>query len=504
MKKHNLYGSQIEKLLVICGQKNYMLANALGYNESYISKWIKGARLPSPKSIMDINRDISKFIVSNIDESRTQNIITSYALDLSIKNNDNIKSEIQESLENILNEAYKESYGKKENLPSLYNENKLNSDNNGSITISPKFKKDYLTSLIVDKASPGEIEVFAVANLYSLSYNDKLHISGINDYFYINKKEYSTTIKFLINFENYKRANIEEFIFNSILFLNMATIQDNIKFEFYTHDFPSNMLLSAVKGIYMHQALFANDGSCIMTSTSTNLDAISSTYNYIENIFELQTFPTFTSLSPEEILFDKHYSKILLNGDFNILAGEMDETFLPKDIYNDISIKLFGDNPERLNELNHIQDLISNISLESGSKLILTDSMIKSFLETGKLKFFNEVVFLDMPDRIRCVEYLLECISDKHLEFILSEGDVSKGFYLFDTPSLHIYHNDILLKRRQDNKYLLINDSTLKSSLIDFFDTLWNYESRYITRNKDEIIKNIKKTLNIFSKIDSK
>ena len=41
------FGKNIEKLIQFSGQKNYSLAKELGYDVSYISKWISGERLPA-------------------------------------------------------------------------------------------------------------------------------------------------------------------------------------------------------------------------------------------------------------------------------------------------------------------------------------------------------------------------------------------------------------------------------------------------------------------------
>ena len=62
------FGKNIEKLIQFSGQKNYSLAKELGYDVSYISKWISGAMLPASKNIKNkmCIRDRSYIIYSSI------------------------------------------------------------------------------------------------------------------------------------------------------------------------------------------------------------------------------------------------------------------------------------------------------------------------------------------------------------------------------------------------------------------------------------------------------
>ncbi|MBS5181807.1 MAG: helix-turn-helix transcriptional regulator, partial [Streptococcus salivarius] len=62
------FGKNIEKLIQFSGQKNYSLAKELGYDVSYISKWISGSMLPASKNIKNICEKTAKFVVDNATE----------------------------------------------------------------------------------------------------------------------------------------------------------------------------------------------------------------------------------------------------------------------------------------------------------------------------------------------------------------------------------------------------------------------------------------------------
>ena len=68
------FGKLIDKLIYFSGQKNYSLAMKLGYDVSYISKWINLNMLPSAKNIKNISKITSEFIVNSSSESSLDDI----------------------------------------------------------------------------------------------------------------------------------------------------------------------------------------------------------------------------------------------------------------------------------------------------------------------------------------------------------------------------------------------------------------------------------------------
>lgn len=63
------FGETLQALLSISGLKSRHLALTLGYDVSYISRWINGVKLPSTKNNDRLFQDIAAFFVSNSEES---------------------------------------------------------------------------------------------------------------------------------------------------------------------------------------------------------------------------------------------------------------------------------------------------------------------------------------------------------------------------------------------------------------------------------------------------
>lgn len=64
------FGTMLKAILTVNDIKMYNLANALGYDKSYISKWVNGAKLPPAKDIDKLTERIGQFVAQECDEER--------------------------------------------------------------------------------------------------------------------------------------------------------------------------------------------------------------------------------------------------------------------------------------------------------------------------------------------------------------------------------------------------------------------------------------------------
>ena len=107
------FGNLLEQLLNLSNQKKSALAKELGYDVSYISKWIKKKNLPTQKSISDVCKITSKFIVDSLSISNMQELKNYFEIDEGLESN----RILAEYLEQSLKEAY--MYTSKKSVPNL-------------------------------------------------------------------------------------------------------------------------------------------------------------------------------------------------------------------------------------------------------------------------------------------------------------------------------------------------------------------------------------------------
>lgn len=91
MKDKNRFSILLEHLMATAELKNSILAKAVQYDDSYISKWISGKLLPTEKNHENTLQAISHCIVEALSEESTTQLLQEYQLQ-DIKNLETAKS----------------------------------------------------------------------------------------------------------------------------------------------------------------------------------------------------------------------------------------------------------------------------------------------------------------------------------------------------------------------------------------------------------------------------
>lgn len=103
------FGQTLKQLLTLSGIKSAHLADALGYDTSYISRWVNDIKLPSLKNNEDLFSKISRTIVDGSDEAAIERLCLACGSE---------HAWLEESLEAALQTAY-DNASKQAQGPSL-------------------------------------------------------------------------------------------------------------------------------------------------------------------------------------------------------------------------------------------------------------------------------------------------------------------------------------------------------------------------------------------------
>ncbi len=107
--KNITFGNLIENLLYISNQKKTSLAKYIGYDISYVNKWIKSTNLPSSKRVNEICKNISSFIVESLNESTYNHLIEYFEID-----KDSSHEYLSEYIEQVLRDTYMDTISSNE------------------------------------------------------------------------------------------------------------------------------------------------------------------------------------------------------------------------------------------------------------------------------------------------------------------------------------------------------------------------------------------------------
>lgn len=475
------FGKLLEKLIYFSSQKNYSLAITLGYDVSYISKWINSSTLPTSKNIKVINQKISDFIVSSCDESELENIIN--YLHINITEIDDIPTLLKNTIEDELNKAYLYSYNKnrKKEIKEAGNYN------NSIQTTQSSFIKKYVSDEIATfTREASKLEIILLCNLSKLTNEDKVKIAGVeilkNEQ--NRKKKNNMVFTYLLSFDE----NAKDILFDAPLFIHMATSKKRIKSVFYSGDYPTNTFISVVKNKCTHTVLYDNNNKRLMSVTSTDSKSVDEMYDMLNNMIYTQSRPTFLKMAPEEIILSHDKVSYIINSELKILACEMTELFMPSDLFLEIGEKIFESNEDVLLNLKKIDTIFQEFTYNSKLDIVLYEDMFRNYIYNGHITFFNKKITLTMEQRKRHIEYMKTILEEKdNISLNLAHGSLLDDYKEEEKIFLSISKDNTFLKEKDNGisqNYLIVKDIKLEMLLKSFFKGIWNENNKKNDKNR--------------------
>ena len=478
------FGRLIEKIIQFSGQKNYSLAVELGYDVSYISKWVNSTMLPTVKNIKNICNITANFVVNSATESSKDEILNYF--DVSIDKSDDKNKILKETIEEKLNDAYIYSYNK-------YNKKSYNKDNselNGIIDINPRLRKRHLekelSSFLQGTDKP---DIFILCDLFSLNKEDKVNIAGFRKG--VSSEFKNGKIRFLISFDD----TVDDVIFNIELFLRMLTSSNKAEFELYSCDFSANTLILVVKDKCFHSAIYDKTNKCLFTSTSTDNAVIDEMYDTLDEMANTQSRSTFSELTPEEMILSQNYMSYVMGKDLKWLMGNMNQLLMPSDLFFEIGESVFGNYPNVLSRLKRIDAILQNATYNSEIDILLYQSALEKYVINGEANFFNIPVKLTINQRERHLAYIQELLERENIRFKTIENSLVEDFKKDENTSVYLSKNISFLKvdaNNKDNDYLIVKDKNLSKIFDTFYEEIW-------TNRKDVVQEDIEENKKIIS-----
>lgn len=480
----NEFGKLIEKLMYFSGEKNYSLAIELGYDVSYISKWINLTTLPTSKNIKNINKIVADFIVKSANDASLNDLADYFKVE---KNENNDKSEVlKKIIEQKLNEAYLYSYNKnnKKNL-------KKDNDKNNSIQkVNPALRKKYLDNEILNFIDEvGSSNITVLCDLFSLNRDDKINLAGIKkgENHPSDIQRNFIKIKYLISFNE----NIKDIVFNVMLFIYMITSKWRIRINIYSCYFTPNTFISAVENKCVHTAIY-NNNKCLTNITSTDENVVDEMYDTLEDIANSQSMLTFHKRTPEEVIIGQDNINYIMDSELKWLIGEISELFMPTDLFLEVGESIFGENPEILLKLKKIDTILQNVTYNSEIDVAMYECIFRKYVYNGKITFFNKPITLNLTQRKRHMEYMKKLLLEKeNIHFRVIDNSQLGDFKNDEKPSLYLSRNITLLKESSNElgeNYLIVKDQRLDNICKLFFDEILKEEENKNKNRKNEII----------------
>ncbi|MGL6106044.1 helix-turn-helix domain-containing protein [Romboutsia sp.] len=488
--KNIAFGNLLEKLLYLSNQKKSTLAKELGYDVSYISKWVNGKNLPTQKSISTICKITSKFISGYLTPTSTQELIEYFEIDVQINN-----IEVMEQfLEKSLKESYEVTSGK--SSINIYRSTRSEDGYNSVIHINPRLRKQYLSKDFgIFASKSNKLDLIVSANLYKLNNDDKKSIAAMKKKLNDTLNSDDIKIRFLMGFE----GGNDDTVFNTVLILNLITTYPHIDFKIYNCEVESNSVISVMKERMFHIALYAKNGRCLFTNMSKEKNIVDEMYYSLDDIMTNQGKLVADRKAPIDVIKEKAYIQYIMGQDLRLLIGSMNEFFMPYDLFMEVGQSVFGEDEEILNELRQINILLQNITYISKIKVLIYEAELRRYISLGELKFFNIPIKLTMEQREKHIKYIEDIVkSSKNVEIKLIDGKLVEEFKEVEDPSLYLSKTMKVVKSHPTNgvnDYFLIIENEFKKLCDELFEVLWEKRKDIVVNDREEILERISKTL---------
>lgn len=468
------FGDLLRKLVFLSGQKNYTLALHLGYDVSYVSKWVTKSMLPTSKNIHRICESTAEFIVSSTTDSQKNELLRFYKIP---KDETNIK---------LLCQTIRESLTACFQFSIQTNKNTQIPDRllpNCHFSVNPRMQRVNLNNEIPVTAGPQDLIMFT--NLFTMGKEDKLSIAGFDSAFDLEQK--NPCLRIMISLTQYE----QDLVFNSILLIHMIANYAEIDFELYITDTVPCSLMLAFRDLYCHSSILIENHRCITSQTCTDKRLVNELYDTMEDVIKTQSKQVFKFISMEQMLNEHYYIQSAISPDIHWLVGSITEQFLPNDLFEEL-LAQYIDNPAYQETLKKNHQIVQNATYVSNIQILIYESTIRKFILDGKLDFFTYPITLEVQQRERYLQHMKELFcNNKHLNIRLVDGDFVEDFKAFDNPS--IYLSDSLsylrIENASRNAIYMIKNKELINVFSHFYKEIWENHFDVVIKDNDVIRK---------------
>lgn len=474
-----------KKYFVGFNMQDYNNTNKLGYDVSYISKWVNNVKVPNSRCIKKICLSISDFFIYNLDNQGINNIC-SY-LNYEYRGNE----ELGEFIFDKLLESYK--YTVKEAL------NKENCKNNecmslSKVNINPKLQHVKLHDEIQSINSKNGLEMTIFIDLFTLCKEDKVHISNSD---YKNSKINIKNLKFIF----YINKEYIDIMFDINLILNMIENYSKENIKIYSFKRPLSSLIICVKDYYLNNSI-VYDSSCLISSSSKDKRSVNEMFKTLNELTTSIAKPIFNTSSFKDIIENKYFIKYTLETNKKWILNSINQDILTIDLFKELLDKYFDyDKTLSKNLLENYMDTKSTI-INSNLKILIPSHTLYDFLLNGEIRFFNKKMVLTKEERERYFLQMHKFFAEHdNIQIRLINGNFVEELKNFSNISIYLSDtiNYITMELENiENDILIIKDKDIIEILNDFYYEVWENRDDIIIYDKKLILDKINYYLNCF------
>lgn len=478
MEEKNRFSQLLDNLMEEAELKNYMLAQKLQYDVSYISKWVSGRMIPSEKTAEKVMKGICDCIVEDASDIGRENLLSIYK----VRNSEELKLAIYDNLE----------------AEYLYVKELQKSTGHEVAPKTQYFPEMNIRQYISKMHHPvlrrvNSLNVISLMDLMTMDYEDRIQFTTIdNEHMSVNTRYPDVHYSMVINIRPDKWRYVED------TFFLIHLISDNamIDFQLYGDSQAMGKMIFAVKDDFVISGILINRNICMSVGVSEDSDTCNTIYKNIRMQCSRERL-LFRTTNIREMISNFEYSLTLLSPNLRWEIGHLTEHFLPDDLFEEIIEKLCKEQ-KILDEdrVRMIHKLTQKVIQESNVKILISESAFSNMVIEHKIDFFNHPIYLNADQRMRCAKHILSlCENNHNLDIRLIYEKFGLDFDYSDHQSTFLADTITHLRLKyvgSPNNVIIINRMDMHKIFERTFEELWNYGDNVILKDRATVIGYIK------------
>lgn len=459
----NTFGETLQQIILHSGVKYATIANAVEYDISYISKWVNGKTLPSPKNIEMISTNIPDTIIKF---SQKENI-SAMLLEYHCSNED----ELAKTLHDLLYYSFHRAMDNSKSVRDI-----LFDSSPSALHVATTIFSCYTTG-----------NCLTVVDIFSLDHKTALLIAGIKEGRFAAPKSTNIRHDMLIDLEHIAD---DEIIYKIVFLIHMLTCMSGIEFHLYADHWASNKIIFMNDSHNVIISGFIMEKKIIAATQTTDVINRELLWNSIISKMSQKT-EVFKKTTMQEMLRNNIYIRSIISTNIKWLLGHITEHLLPEDVLEKLDSEIKGQLTDC--DIRNLQNISHKIIIQPDTYILLYESALSDFIISGEIDFFNHPLFLTVKQRKSCIDFLLNCIKSTNIRLICD--GFSTDFRLITNPCMFISDSVYYLRLengRYEDNLLLLQDVKIQQLFDRFYNAAWNDRADVVLDDQSKIIDKIK------------
>ena len=376
----------LQRLIHITGVKPQVLADRLGYDVSYISKWQSGAKLPSSRNAEELSEKMAHFFVSGADEGRKKAIQEAVGPE-------NMEDDLEKSLKKCFLRSLLMQKQQKEEIRKV--REKISYD---SLWQDKEVAAGAVGSMIYEICAQAEKDVDIIVTCPFQEY-----VTKDNDFFKkmedLEQKGVTVRIHQFIDMEKF-RDQTDAYCRCIAMYLTPIF---SVRYYFYelpgaAADIPVLVLKDGLL-VTEIQEPFTRER---YTTVIKNRPLVNAYYDAASACLLVQK-PLVEEYSVSKMYREKYIFDYMMQNEYRYLLRSMHIIHLPDDMLWDLCQRYTPDRESAILQYN-----MNRNSFQAPVTAVIYKSTLMDYIFDGKINIFGKEVKVDRAWRMRHISHLIE------------------------------------------------------------------------------------------------